>query len=245
VTHRGASRAASYVLRMSMSDLGNRLQLVSTFLEDRPNIHDGAPKGVWEAGRRCYEFIAEFLPTESISLETGLGTSTLLFSQWSKRHVCVVGSTDEVDRLRSYAAERDIDLSSVRFSIGSSDVVMPALEVVEPVDFLFVDGGHGFPIPAIDWYYGSLHLREGGILVVDDIQLPSVHDFLVVFLKKDPRWVEIDGDWKWIAFRKVADFSVREEWTAQDFLGSAKLPKKKRSAKASIRRQLSRLRLKR
>ena len=30
-----------------------------------------------------------------------------------------------------------------------------------PLDVVFVDGGHGFPVPMIDWFYGAGRLRRG------------------------------------------------------------------------------------
>ena len=149
--------------------------------------------------------------------------STLLFSRWASQHVCIVGSGSQVDALRAHAEQRQIDLSSVRFEIGSSDQVLPSLQL-ENVDLYLVDGGHGFPHPVIDWYYGALLMRDGGIVIIDDIQLRSVRDYLVVFLEKDPRWVRLAGDHKWVAYRKQGTFSVREEWTEQKFLGGARLP---------------------
>jgi hypothetical protein len=116
--------------------------------------------------------------------------------------------------------------------------VLPQLDIAD-LDLLLIDGGHGFPHPAIDWYYGALHLKAGGIVVIDDVQLPSVKDFLVDYLDKDPRWTKVGGDYKWHAYRKVGDFSVREEWTHQEFLGHARLPLGNR-IKIAVNRRLGR-----
>ena len=44
----------------------------------------------------------------------------------------------------------------------------------EPLDFVLIDGGHGFPTPMLDWFYGAGRLRRGGVAVFDDVQLPAV-----------------------------------------------------------------------
>lgn len=208
---------------MTVEPLAARLEQLGQIMDAPPNVHDGAPGGVWKASGSAYEFIARHLPGNATTLETGLGISTVLFSQWSKQHVCIVGSGDQVERLREYFASRDLDDSRVRFEVGTSDLVLPNLEV-DNIDMFLIDGGHGFPHPAIDWYYGSLRLSDGGIVVVDDVQLPAVHDYLIDFLDKDPRWSNLGGDHKWQAFKKSGAFSVREEWTGQSFLGASRMP---------------------
>ena len=210
-----------------------------------PAVHDGAPGGVWSTDRGCYEFLARMMPSDAVTLETGLGISTVLFALWSGSHVCVVPSGDEVARLHRYGEARGIDFTNVHFEVGFSDQVLPSMQMA-PVDLYLVDGGHGFPHPALDWYYGSLLLRADGLVVIDDIQLPAVHDYLVKFLLADDRWLRVGGDdFKWIAFRKQADFSVREEWDRQSFLGAPRPVKPPqpwlRRIKIAGRRQLSRL----
>jgi hypothetical protein len=157
---------------------------------------------------------------------------------WAQEHVCVVGSQRQVDILKRYADERTISLQGVRFEVGTSDRVLPSLTTAA-VDLLLIDGGHGFPHPVIDWYYGASHLKAGGTVVVDDIQLPSVHDYLVTFLDADPRWTAIGGDHKWRAYQKQGDFSLLEEWSEQTFLGGRRLPFATR-AKIAVRRRIDR-----
>lgn len=201
----------------------DRLASIADALADPPRVHGGAPGGVWGTAPECYRFIAEVLPEDATTLETGLGISTSLLGRWTARHVCVVGSADQVEALTDYSTERGHSLDHVDFHVGTSDVVLPGLDL-PPVDLFLIDGGHGYPAPVIDWYYGALSLRDGGVVVIDDVQLPSVYDFLVRYLEQDPRWLQLAGDHKWRAFRKVGDFSVREEWTSQSFLGPRRLP---------------------
>lgn len=112
---------------------------------------------------------------------------------------------------------------------------------IEPLDLFLIDGGHGFPHPTIDWYYGAGHLKDGGIVIVDDVQLPAVADYLIRFLDLDDRWDHVAGDHKWRAYRKRGDFSLGEEWTDQAFLGGARRSPMNR-LKIAVHRQLTRLR---
>ncbi|MEM8705991.1 MAG: class I SAM-dependent methyltransferase [Actinomycetota bacterium] len=223
---------------MTSATISDRSTDIATVLEDPPMVHGAAPGGVWRTTDDVYRFLADHLPSDANTLETGLGMSTVFFTRWSTRHTCVVPAQDEVDRVRAYLAERSVADSHVSFEVGTSDFVLPRLDP-GPLDLLFIDGGHGFPHPAIDWYYGSYHLKDGGIVVIDDVQLPAVQDHLVAVLDADPRWESLGGNWRWRAFRKQGDFSVSEEWTNQKFLGEARYPASLRT-KRFVKRLITR-----
>lgn len=192
---------------------------MSDVLATPPVVHVGAEDGVWSAERSLYEFLAQHAQPEMRTLETGLGVSTALFALWATEHVCVVGDGAQVERITNYAQDHEIDLSGVDFKVGFSDQVLPKLD--RPLDLVLIDGGHGYPMPIIDWYFTALHLVQGGIVVVDDTHLPSVRNFLGTFLDADPRWDKMASGDRWVAYRKTEPHNVREEWTQQDFLGGA------------------------
>ena len=89
---------------------------IETVLADPPQVHYGAPSGVWATDRSCYDFIATALPEEGgVTLETGCGISTVLFALWAAEHVCVVPSANEVAACRAFsssAANRTASCSS-------------------------------------------------------------------------------------------------------------------------------------
>ena len=39
---------------------------------------------------------------------------------------------------------------------------------------VLLDGPHGYPFPDLEYYYFYPVIRSGGLLVVDDIQIPSI-----------------------------------------------------------------------
>jgi hypothetical protein len=83
---------------------------------------------------------------------------------------------------------------------------------------VFVDGGHGFPASIIDWYYAAGRLRDGGVVVLDDIQLASVRLGLFEFLDADPRWEPVAKTWKWAGIVRRGSGPLAEDWDAQPFL---------------------------
>jgi predicted O-methyltransferase YrrM len=163
--------------------------------------------------------MAELVASGSRTLETGLGVSTALFAMWGADHTCVVASEYEVDQLRSYLEARQVDMSSVTFQLGSSDVVMPRIANDGDLDLVFIDGCHGWPNATIDWYYGANRLREGGVVIIDDTQLRQVSMGLIDYLDADPRWERVKKAPNWCAYRRRSSHAFCEDWRAQPFLG--------------------------
>src|SRR5487761_56556 len=93
-----------------------RIQQVSVALSDPPDVHfkDAAyglvpPSGVWRTDAECYEYLAAHCKPGMRTLETGLGISTVLFTQWRCMHTCVVPWKIEYDKLAQYLGRRGID----------------------------------------------------------------------------------------------------------------------------------------
>lgn len=182
---------------------------------------------VYSTARRCYELIAEFCTPDSVTLETGCGLSTALLGLIGSSHTSVVAYASEAERLLKHMQEQSIPTDSVTFAHGWSDEVLPRMEPT-PLDLVFIDGGHGFPTPILDWYYAGGRLRVGGLLILDDVSLPAVA-LLVDVLKQDPRWRTVEGDGKWLALERLAGGSLREDWFRQPHLKPAR----------SLRRRIS------
>jgi hypothetical protein len=203
-----------------------------------PRVHNGIASGVWGTERSCYDFIASQVSRDSRTLETGLGISTALFARLGTAHTCVVPSDVEAQKLVDYLKERGIEHAGVQFRIGFSDEILPAFET-GPIDLFLIDGGHGFPGPVIDWFYGARHLQRGGTLVLDDLQLRAVR-VLDDYLQADPRWVELARTGKWVAYRRDSVGPLREgEWMQPWFVTRTTLGKRAALLGRKVRWKLS------
>jgi hypothetical protein len=201
-----------------MGDGANmRLSAVGRVLADPPQVHGRANSGVWSSSESVYELMARACQPGSRTLETGLGVSTALFASWGTEHICVVHSQQEVDAIRAYFDDRNLSNAHVRYCVGSSDQVLPSLELPE-LDLVFIDGSHAFPLPIIDWYYGCGALRRGGLLILDDTNLKGVTLGLGTFLEKDPRWDRVGRSIKWRAYRRLSSGPLAEPHENQAFL---------------------------
>jgi hypothetical protein len=194
--------------------------IVERLLADPPRVHEElfAPPelGVWLTERECYQFIADRCRPGAHTLETGLGVSTALLLALGAEHTCVVPSQSQVDVLRGYCDEHGIATGGLHVELGRSEDVLPNLRT-QPLDLLFLDGSHGFPTPMIDWFYGGRLLRRGGVVVLDDRQMPAVA-MVVDYLDADPRWRSLMRTPKWAAFERLNDGPLAEDWYDQPFL---------------------------
>jgi predicted O-methyltransferase YrrM len=120
--------------------------------------------------------------------ETGTGRTTLLLSNTSRDHVVFAvndaGSGDSLARVRTSAL---LSGETTRFVVGPTQLTLPRHEFADRLDLVLIDGPHAFPFPCLEYYYFAPHVRPGGLLIVDDINIPSIK-FMFEFLRKDAMW---------------------------------------------------------
>ena len=118
-----------------------------------------------------------------ITAETGSGKSTLLFSHLSPRHLVFAmdDGNGSVERVRESEL---LHPGTVEFVEGPTQRTIPAAELPDALDIVMLDGPHGYPFPDLEYYYFYPRIPEGGLLIVDDIDIPTIHN-LFRFLKKD------------------------------------------------------------
>jgi hypothetical protein len=115
------------------------------------------------------------------------------------------------ERITDYCKSQNIPLDRTRIELHRSEAYLPTA-TLPPLDMVLIDGCHGFPAPFIDWYYSSLALKIGGMLLVDDIQLRT-GAVLVDYLKGDPDWEFVADLGKTAAFRKLRHVGYVKEWS--------------------------------
>jgi len=210
------------------SERVSRHEWVSRLGAEPPVIHRHADNGaVWSTEASCYRFMAGQVGPGSRTLETGVGVSTVLFAAWGCDHLAVVPFAEEVAVIEDYCDDHQIDRSSLAFDLRPSEIALPTLERPS-LDLVFIDGGHGFPLPIIDWFYGAALLRKGGVVVFDDVQLHQVRLLIDTFIEPDPRWERLAGTDKWCAFRRLTEGSLSEGEWVQPFFPSPVVPMRDR-----------------
>lgn len=190
--------------------------LLDRLINDKPRFHrsaDGSPVS-YAVSADVLRYMHGLLTPDMTTLETGAGQTTVLFAIVGTRHTCVTPAGEQVDEIRQYCAELGVG-SNVRYIIQSSDIAL-ALDESAPrkLDFVFIDGAHRFPLPAMDWHYTQRKLRVGGIVGIDDIDIPTVrllHDFLCV----EDEWELLNTIGHTAFFKKISEQIRRGDWMSQ------------------------------
>lgn len=130
----------------------------------------------WAVGSGVLQWIADHLSSEMVTIETGAGYTTILFAALAKHHYCCTLSQREADKIRAYLKQIQITDDNLTFLIGSTDETLSRLGTETVIDFAYLDGCHGYPFPALDWHYIDKHLKVGGIIGMDNVELRPVRE---------------------------------------------------------------------
>lgn len=152
------------------------------------------------------------------SVETGSGVTTLLLSRLSPDHTvfAIDDGNGSITRVKSSPL---FNPSTTKFIEGPTQITLPKHSFDHSLQAAILDGPHAFPFPALEYYYIYPHLSAGALLVVDDIQIPSVHDFFR-FLKADEMF-ELIETVQWTAFFRRTSAPVfnpvADDWWRQGY----------------------------
>lgn len=135
------------------------------------------------------------------SVETGAGGSTLLFSQISARHTAftVQGENSIITRVKASSL---FQTATSDFIEGPTQRTLPRYTFDRPLDAVLIDGPHAFPFPQIEYFYLYPHIASDGLLIVDDIHIPTVHEFFQ-FLRQDDMFELIEVVERTAFFRRT------------------------------------------
>ncbi|MCB0365924.1 MAG: hypothetical protein H6624_09400 [Bdellovibrionaceae bacterium] len=184
-----------------------------------PHIHrdSAGHEAAWYVTEVLADYIQKNAKPGMKTLETGAGISTVLFAQAETDHTSVVASQGEVDRILNFCEDKGFPTKGLKFLVGMSELVLPQ-SCPKDLDFVLIDGGHGFPTPFIDWYYSQRMLKVGGTMAVDDTQIWTGAT-LSRFLDGEPNWRRIDK-WPYRAavYEKAGEGSEFMDWYNQPYV---------------------------
>ena len=214
--------------------------LVAELRARPPGLHAGGAE-YWGLAWPALEWLEREVRPGLATLETGSGSSTLVFAACGADHEAVTPAADEEERFRAECERRGIDSSRVAFRIGLSHEVLPGLEQ-RPLDLVLIDGAHGFPYPILDWWFLAERLNVGGRMLLDDAYMPPVRT-LVDALRAQSQWeLEQPASFRTAVVRKVAEGAPSFDWEGERIGGGmsfAYLPPAARVAAAARQRVFS------
>jgi predicted O-methyltransferase YrrM len=204
--------ATSYMLTTTTA---SNLDIVQRLLSDRPSFHRGGTRH-WASLPETLHAILASVKRGDVTLETGVGASTVVFAAGGATHTAISPDPQEHQLVREYCQRIGVDDSRLTFIAGFSEDVLPSLLSRErTLDAAFIDGAHSFPFPEVDWCYITRSLKPGARLVLDDITIPSVepvHRHMVL----EPNWrLESVLDDRAAAFTLLHAPRADDFWPAQ------------------------------
>jgi len=168
------------------------------------------------------ERLSELLETRrpKVSVETGTGRTTLLFSHLSANHT--VFCVDDRAGGNSYGAVREselLDLRNTKFVLGPTQITLKNYVFTEPIDLAFLDGPHGYPFAELEYYFIYPHLRAGALLVLDDIHIPTIFR-MFEFLKEDKMFAlnaVVANTAMFLRTDEATFHPLQDQWWLQEF----------------------------
>lgn len=124
------------------------------------------------------------------SAETGCGKSTILLSNLSQHHTVFCLDDQIYDQQSSVNFFRRCPLTRedrMEVVFGPTQMTLPRHSHTRQYDLVLIDGPHGWPFPELEYYFFYPHVEPGGLLVLDDCQIPTVGR-LADILAEDPMW---------------------------------------------------------
>lgn len=125
-----------------------------------------------------YEHCGSNIP---FTMETGTGLSTILFSHISMNHKVFALNDRNMTNVKTC---KIFNSQNVEFIEGPTQKTLPFYNFSSKFSVVLLDGPHGYPFPELEYYYTYQHIENSGILIIDDIRIPTIHN-LFSFLKEE------------------------------------------------------------
>ncbi len=153
-------------------------------------------------GPRCLRALVRHAGPRPLAhtVETGCGKTTVLLSHLSQHHQ--VFSQDGDGSFTAVRALPCFSPGTVEFVTGPTQRTLPGHPFEHTLQLVLLDGPHAFPFAELEYWHLYPHLAPGGLLVVDDIHIPTIHH-LFDFLREDQMFRLLEVVEKTAFFRRT------------------------------------------
>jgi hypothetical protein len=188
-------------------------EAIDQLIGSRPRLH--RTDSDWGLGSDALRWLADRVQPDWRTIETGVGLSSIIFTLRGATHTIVAPAAWEHEAVRAWCEERGFSTDKVTSVVDHSQQALPGLPS-GPFDLALVDGGHGFPVPFIDWYYLSERLRVGGWILIDDRHLRTGRILCEFLAAETERWLAAPSLENTAVFRKTSDVVIPDtDWVGQ------------------------------
>lgn len=179
-------------------------------------VHKGAETGVWEVSEEFLLTCAKIMDGRNNvrSIETGMGLSTAVFSNFGWSHTAISPSSDESKGLVDWLGAAKLQGSKMPQLINEYSYIELAKSKYSSrsFDFALIDGNHAFPHVFIDYFYISKLVKVGSFLAIDDINLDAPGK-LLEYLQQKSYWKIVKETDKWAILKLLEECDVvHEDW---------------------------------
>ena len=139
-------------------------------------------------GQLLFRLLNHFECKNVLELGTSLGITTCYLATFSKAaNVITLEGCKNISDIAKSNFQK-LNLNNIELITGSFDNTLnPALEKLESVDFVFIDGNHKYQ-PTLDYFNLCLeYIHESSILVFDDIHWSNEMEAAWAVIKKHQR----------------------------------------------------------
>ena len=119
--------------------------------------------------------------------ETGCGASTVLFAHYgSEHHVYAYDDTIYPNSSVNFAKTfKTFNNERVKWHFGPTQKTLVQTPPSGKFDMVLIDGPHGYPWPEFEYAFFYHLLNQDGILVIDDIHIPTIRNMFEVLVEDD------------------------------------------------------------
>ena len=123
------------------------------------------------------------------SAETGCGKSTVLLSNLSESHTVFALDDRNLDdsSVDFYESCPLTQLNRIETVFGPTQIKLPKHAHMRRYDLVLLDGPHGWPFPELEYYFLYPHIETGGLLILDDCNIPTIARMADI-LAEDAMW---------------------------------------------------------
>jgi SAM-dependent methyltransferase len=121
------------------------------------------------------------------SAETGCGASTIVLSRYATHHTAYTYD-DRADENSSvdFAVEYPgFNAAAVKWVFGPTQRTLFSDPLDQDIDIVLIDGPHGYPFPELEYFAFYRRLAPGGILILDDVHIPTINNLYKALLQDD------------------------------------------------------------
>jgi FkbM family methyltransferase len=213
-----------YIEQFGIESFDRMSDLAQSIIEYKKSLSDNHFAGDLsvDAFERIEWYLANYFVGKTIrSIETGCGSTTILFSNFSTKHtVYADNNTSENPSLKAVIVGCPLcKPETIEWFFGPTEKTLVDLDTLDDVDIILLNGRHGFPIPDFEYHNLIRSLKVGGMLILSGVDIPTVKN-LFDFISQE-RGIRTHGLSSTTAFFQRFDTTYVEpkkyEWWLQAY----------------------------